>query len=298
MALKSGSSHEATMDLGDFMCHICLSILIEPVTMPCKHTMCKVCFLRNMEVNSLLCPMCKKRIGTWARRKKSNELIDCDLWSRIQAAFPEKVSLKMKGVEEDQSELDELFPCLPIHQHVEKGQIKKEFEKEIARHEEEIKERKIMEDEASQVLIQSMTLEMKKEQDAKVRAIIPKRASSSLSKNTPPKGKQKTLDGFLKYLPKRDGQSHCESGENKYEIDGRVLSRDVMDEHFRALNSLNILRSDEEFAKSLQCKENGTVLNSTNTPKRKLPMSSSSPAPAPKKMRQLSLSETFKVNQK
>ena len=30
------------MDLSDYMCTICMGILIEPVTMPCKHTMCKV----------------------------------------------------------------------------------------------------------------------------------------------------------------------------------------------------------------------------------------------------------------
>ena len=31
------------LDLSDVACHICLGILIEPVTLPCQHRMCKVC---------------------------------------------------------------------------------------------------------------------------------------------------------------------------------------------------------------------------------------------------------------
>ena len=30
------------LDQGDVSCFICMSILIEPVTMPCQHTMCMV----------------------------------------------------------------------------------------------------------------------------------------------------------------------------------------------------------------------------------------------------------------
>ena len=32
------------IDLADLMCPICLSIYIEPVSMPCQHVLCMPCF--------------------------------------------------------------------------------------------------------------------------------------------------------------------------------------------------------------------------------------------------------------
>lgn len=144
------------MDLSDYMCTICMGILIEPVTMPCKHTMCKVCFEKNLEVNSLLCPMCKKRVGTWARRKKPGELVNAALWRQIQTRFPEKVKLKMDGFDEDMDELNELFPCLPTHMHADKGQIRSEFESDMAKWRTEIDELKQKEEEESLKLIKQL----------------------------------------------------------------------------------------------------------------------------------------------
>jgi hypothetical protein len=35
---------EERIDLSDLMCPICLSIFIEPVSMPCQHVLCMPCF--------------------------------------------------------------------------------------------------------------------------------------------------------------------------------------------------------------------------------------------------------------
>lgn len=45
----------------DVLCPICLSIFIEPVTMPCKHTLCMPCFQNNVAQSALACPLCRKR---------------------------------------------------------------------------------------------------------------------------------------------------------------------------------------------------------------------------------------------
>ena len=90
----------------DVVCSICLEIMIEPITMPCNHRLCKVrymcwgpteryldteflpnclnnncllinyfqpCYQQNIEVTSLQCPYCKRRIGTWNRQAKDKE---------------------------------------------------------------------------------------------------------------------------------------------------------------------------------------------------------------------------------
>ena len=89
--------------------------------------------------------MCKKRIGTWARRKKGKkDLVDHKLWAQIQKEFPgsiknfnvpwnsaikmvsihlERVELRTAGEDEDPDDLDELFPCVPTHQFGDTGSI-------------------------------------------------------------------------------------------------------------------------------------------------------------------------------
>ena len=44
------------------------------------------CFEKNIELTNLLCPFCKKRIGTWCRKaKKVETLVNKVLWKKIQA---------------------------------------------------------------------------------------------------------------------------------------------------------------------------------------------------------------------
>merc|ERR1712240_848147 len=83
-------------------CPICLEILVEPITMPCDHTLCKPCFSKNSQLTSLNCPFCKKRIGTWHRRAKNvDSLINQHLWAYIRDNFGDKVNARMKDEEVD-----------------------------------------------------------------------------------------------------------------------------------------------------------------------------------------------------
>ena len=66
--LSKTAKMSTTFDIDAFGCSICLEILVEPITMPCKHRMCKPCSAKNLELTNLHCPFCKKRIGTWCRQ--------------------------------------------------------------------------------------------------------------------------------------------------------------------------------------------------------------------------------------
>ena len=94
------------LKITDAFCYICRGVLIEPVTLPCLHVFCKLCFEQSMLETSHSCPLCRKRISNWIRAvKKSNKLIDTNLWEKIKEQFKEQVRLKLNGEDDglDQS---------------------------------------------------------------------------------------------------------------------------------------------------------------------------------------------------
>ena len=140
--LQSGA--EDAVDLSEVMCPICLSILIEPVRMPCSHILCMTCFTSNVDQSSLCCPICRARISSWCRKAtKQNTLVETQLWQFIQKKFGGNVASRLAGV--DEVDVDDMFPCLPMHQFARQGDIKTEFEMEMSRVREE--ERRMREEE-------------------------------------------------------------------------------------------------------------------------------------------------------
>ncbi|ODN05417.1 hypothetical protein Ocin01_01294 [Orchesella cincta] len=52
----------------DVTCPICWSMLVEPTTLPCNHSLCAVCFKKHVEETSLCCPCCRLRLSIWIRK--------------------------------------------------------------------------------------------------------------------------------------------------------------------------------------------------------------------------------------
>uniref|UniRef100_T1JLR6 RING-type E3 ubiquitin transferase n=1 Tax=Strigamia maritima TaxID=126957 RepID=T1JLR6_STRMM len=87
----------------DVQCPICLSILIEPVTLPCRHELCMPCFKDTLDKVNLCCPLCRTRISSWTRRAtRQNRLINQTRWTQIKQAFPELVDRRLKGTDDSQ----------------------------------------------------------------------------------------------------------------------------------------------------------------------------------------------------
>uniref|UniRef100_A0A3P8U9J5 RING-type E3 ubiquitin transferase n=1 Tax=Amphiprion percula TaxID=161767 RepID=A0A3P8U9J5_AMPPE len=82
----------------DCLCPVCLEIFMEPVTLPCSHTFCKACFLESVDKATLCCPLCRRRVSTWARlNSRTNSLVNQQLWQQIQDQFPLQCQRRLSG---------------------------------------------------------------------------------------------------------------------------------------------------------------------------------------------------------
>ncbi|XP_063060850.1 E3 ubiquitin-protein ligase rnf168 isoform X2 [Engraulis encrasicolus] len=136
----------------DCVCPICLEIFIEPVTLPCDHTLCKPCFLETVDKASMCCPLCRKRVATWSRHHgRNNTLVNKELWQRIQKAFPEQCQRRLSGLEDDTSVAVVAAPkvCEP-------GELRREYEDEVTKVEAERRAREEEERRASEEFIRRM----------------------------------------------------------------------------------------------------------------------------------------------
>ncbi|VDI20900.1 uncharacterized protein LOC143069380 [Mytilus galloprovincialis] len=144
----------------DCMCSICMCIFVEPVTMPCTHTLCMPCFKQNVEATSLTCPLCRKRISTWARKAAREKcLVNKALWAKIQSMFPDRVERRLEGEDqEDDMAMDVFHPIINLARP---GEIRQEYEEQLKRLEKERELERQREQEASEALIRKLEEEQK-----------------------------------------------------------------------------------------------------------------------------------------
>jgi hypothetical protein len=84
--------------LRDVICPVCRTILREPVTLPCAHNLCLRCLRGTVEHNSLSCPLCRQRVGSWLRNAtKTESLVNTELWQLIRLRFPNELELAIEG---------------------------------------------------------------------------------------------------------------------------------------------------------------------------------------------------------
>ncbi|XP_062872778.1 E3 ubiquitin-protein ligase RNF169 isoform X2 [Trichomycterus rosablanca] len=94
----SSQNHVRSLSLEEARCPVCSEILLEPVTMPCGHSVCLHCFRRTVEFSGLCCPSCRLRVSSWARNKQSREksLVNTELWDRVRQSYPEKCGRRLR----------------------------------------------------------------------------------------------------------------------------------------------------------------------------------------------------------
>ncbi|XP_068440651.1 E3 ubiquitin-protein ligase rnf168 isoform X2 [Clinocottus analis] len=126
---EGGRRRRGALSLDDCRCPVCLELFLEPVTLPCTHTFCKACFLESVDKATLCCPLCRKRVSTWARLN-SRTLVDQQLWDQIQTRFPLQCQRRLAGQDaaEDEPGVSVCFPRVS-----QPGELKQEYEDQVTK---------------------------------------------------------------------------------------------------------------------------------------------------------------------
>ncbi|XP_008532012.1 E3 ubiquitin-protein ligase RNF168 [Equus przewalskii] len=152
---------DAIPSLSECQCPICVEILIEPVTLPCNHTLCNPCFQSTVEKASLCCPFCRRRVSSWTRyHTRRNSLINMELWEIIQKHYPKECKLRASGQESEEI-VDDYQPVRLLSKP---GELRREYEEEISKVEAERRANEEEENKASEEYIQRLLAEEEEEE--------------------------------------------------------------------------------------------------------------------------------------
>ena len=56
------------------VCPVCYELIEQPVTLPCSHELCLKCFQDSVSTANFNCPLCRRRISTWARQQSKTPI--------------------------------------------------------------------------------------------------------------------------------------------------------------------------------------------------------------------------------
>ncbi|XP_076974101.1 E3 ubiquitin-protein ligase RNF168 [Tamandua tetradactyla] len=147
--------------LSECQCRICVEILIEPVTLPCNHTLCNPCFQSTVEKANLCCPFCRRRVSSWTRyHTRRNSLINTELWKIIQKHYPKECKLRASGQESEEI-VDDYQPVRLLSKP---GELRREYEEEISKVEAERRANEEEENKASEEFIKRLLAEEEEEE--------------------------------------------------------------------------------------------------------------------------------------
>ncbi|KAJ7418722.1 E3 ubiquitin-protein ligase RNF168 [Willisornis vidua] len=161
LRVSMSEQSKCPLSLSDCLCQICVEILVEPVTLPCGHTLCNSCFQLTVEKTSLCCPFCRRRVSSWARyNARRNTLVNWELWEKIQRNYPEECERRINGQDLE----EEICVPKPQHQLSKPGELRQEYEAEISKVEAERRAHEQEENKASEEFIQRLLAEEEEEQ--------------------------------------------------------------------------------------------------------------------------------------
>ncbi|KAM4888540.1 E3 ubiquitin-protein ligase RNF168 isoform 1-T2 [Thomomys bottae] len=159
---KMAGFKDAVPSLSECQCQICVEILMEPVTLPCNHTLCRSCFQSTVEKASLCCPFCRRRVSSWTRyHARRNSLVNVELWETIQKHYPEECKRRVSGQESE--EIVDNYQ--PIRLLSKPGELRKEYEEEISKVEAERRATEEEENKVSEAYIQRLLAEEEEEEN-------------------------------------------------------------------------------------------------------------------------------------
>ncbi|KAK5868118.1 hypothetical protein PBY51_009161 [Eleginops maclovinus] len=218
---------DISLSLDDCRCPVCLEIFMEPVTLPCAHTFCKECFRESVDKATLCCPLCRKRVSSWARlHSRKNSMVDQNLWTRIQKSFPLQCKRRLNGEEaEEEPGVSVFSPRVSLP-----GELKQEYEDQVSRLTEEKRMLEEEESRASEELIRRLLQEeqqqlqeerKRREEDERLALLLSSQLNPAPAEVTAAKKKKKKevsggqMERFLCPLPANSRSSDGSFMSNK-----------------------------------------------------------------------------------
>ncbi|CAH1737635.1 unnamed protein product [Aphis gossypii] len=119
---------EKKLSLEEVFCIACRCIYLQPVTMPCGHTLCLECFKNMVNLTAYQCPICRRRISNWLRKFKHdwNAMLNVNFWEAIKQQYPVEVQKRLNDEDDGLEEriVNHDFSRIELKE----GEIKKEFD--------------------------------------------------------------------------------------------------------------------------------------------------------------------------
>ncbi|KAG6615324.1 e3 ubiquitin-protein ligase rnf168 [Phytophthora cinnamomi] len=126
-----------------FQCPLCLDVLRRPIQLPCcQRYLCMECFERGLELTSVNCGFCRRRVVGFARTKQYK--VDAAMWTAIKTQCP-----FLGDVADDREPLVEFFDedAPPPHNGSEDhptaapgGELKAFYERQLRQHQSQVHE--------------------------------------------------------------------------------------------------------------------------------------------------------------
>ncbi|XP_049518854.1 E3 ubiquitin-protein ligase rnf168 [Dermacentor silvarum] len=152
----NGSSSDESLTESDVTCPVCLSMVVEPVTMPCAHEVCNSCFTSTVLMANKECPMCRMRIASWARKAaREGTLVNRTRWELIKSRFPQQVARRLSGDDSRAGTPQRIV----LRSLCEPGEIRREYEEQRQRAEAEWRQERELEAQAGEALAQQLASE-------------------------------------------------------------------------------------------------------------------------------------------
>jgi len=106
MDTPSIETNTSLIDLTLFECGICLSMLVEPISIPCGHTFCRTCLVTALQRSQKKCPMCRAVCVIDA----ANQSESIHLAAILKTCFTKQYQERLKEAEELKKEWKQTLP--------------------------------------------------------------------------------------------------------------------------------------------------------------------------------------------
>jgi hypothetical protein len=90
--IKETTNNNKSEDIQNYLCAICINMLVLPVTTKCNHLFCKSCFIKyteNCSLDNLRCPLCKSNIKYDKIKEFPEVVMNTELDKKLKKLFEE-----------------------------------------------------------------------------------------------------------------------------------------------------------------------------------------------------------------